>query len=174
MSAEPFVLREPMDDIRDRLNDPVVAQAVVLLLDHVEGLAVLAMGTDGFLRRGNTIMDTLADALGDAKAVAAASDLDLATAREQAQQLLRLTGSVAESSGDISMLLQSGMLRGEVLTLLGQTADALVEAREQATDAEPEITGPVSAFRVLRDPEVQKGLTFLVGVARSLGRRMDS
>lgn len=172
-SVDALATRQPIDDVQDRLNDPAVANALVLLLDNIESLAVLAMGADGLLRRGQTITDTLADGLADLKTAAATSDFDVDDARDQAQDLLALSRSVASSSGDLAALLGSGMLRPDVVALLGQTADALVEARAEATDADPEITGPISAVKVLRDPEVQKGLSFLVGVARSLGRRMD-
>ena len=51
-------------------------------------------------------------------------------------------------------------------------AEALGEGREATASGEPEVTGPLSALRLLKDPEVSKGLDFLVKVCRALASRL--
>ncbi len=171
MTAEPMVRHDPIDDIADRLNDPAIASAIVLMLDHVEALTFLAMGADGLLRRGQTIADTLAEGLADLRTGAGTMDLD--GAREQVQELVGLANLLVDSSDQLTGILQSGLLNPEVIGILSETAAALVTARRQAATTAPEITGALSLYKVTKDPDVQRGLSFLVGIARALGQGMQ-
>ncbi len=55
----------PADSVRDRLDDPQVAAALNTLLDHADVLAVLVSGLDGFVRRGDTITETVSSAVAE-------------------------------------------------------------------------------------------------------------
>lgn len=69
----------------------------------------------------------------------------------------------------LKVLLASGALDPEAIEVVSLAANALVETR--ARGCEP--VGPLSLFGALRDPQVQKGLGFLVEVGRSFGAAMD-
>ena len=51
-------------------------------------------------------------------------------------------------------------------------SEAATEGAAVARANDTEITGVISAAKTLRDPEVQKGLGFIIEIARSIGRRM--
>ena len=55
----------PADAVRERLDDPRVAEALTTLLDHADLLAVLVSGLDGFVRRGDDITANLTSAWGE-------------------------------------------------------------------------------------------------------------
>lgn len=173
MAAQPLVAREPIDDLQARLNDPQIAASLGLLLDNVEALAFLAMGVNGLLQRGDTIAETLASGVAEIRE-ATANGGGLGIEPGQVQDLLALTSTLAAKSDDLDRVLSSGMLDPAMVGVLSETADAVVEARAAAASSEPEIQGLRSAFKVLKDPEVQRGMSFLVGVARGLGRRMGT
>lgn len=52
---------EPVDAVMDRLNDPAIAAAMVTLLDNAEMLSTLVLGLAGFMKRGDTIPDSVAE-----------------------------------------------------------------------------------------------------------------
>ena len=160
--------RQPIDDLVDRLNDPAVAASLGLLLDNMESLAVLAMGAQGLLSRGDTIADSLADGVSMLREATAGGPVDMAEARTA----LAFGRNVMAHSGDLEHQLGSRMLRPEVVEVLSMAAEALVEGREATASGEPEVTGPLSALRLLKDPEVSKGLDFLVKVCRALASRL--
>jgi hypothetical protein len=57
----------PADAVRQRLDDPRVAEALNSLLDHADLLAVIVAGLDGFVRRGDDITENLTSAIGELK-----------------------------------------------------------------------------------------------------------
>ncbi|MEO2107539.1 MAG: DUF1641 domain-containing protein [Actinomycetota bacterium] len=160
--------RQPIDALTDRLNDPAVAASLGLLLDNVEALAVLAMGAQGLLNRGDTLADSLADGVHMLRDASAGAGVDI----DEARQAMAFGRHVMGHAGDIEHLLESRMLRPQVVEVLSMAAEALVEGRAAARDGEPEITGIRSALRVLKDPDVARGLDFLINVARALSTRL--
>ncbi|MFN8033200.1 MAG: hypothetical protein U0Q47_07875, partial [Mycobacterium sp.] len=91
----------PADTVRDRLDDPQVAAALNTLLDHADVLAVLVSGLDGFVRRGDTITNTVSTAVAEFRGVSSAGVIPGAEAfkgvdlQVLAASLATLSGSVA-------------------------------------------------------------------------------
>ena len=60
----------PAGDPRTRLEQPEVAAARNVLLDHADGLAFLVLALYGFLGRGEAITDALADGITELRGAA--------------------------------------------------------------------------------------------------------
>lgn len=173
MSAEPVTVLptaepRPLDDVLARLDDPQVAASLVLLLDNVESLALLAMGAKGLMERGETIADSLAEGAHMLRDAGGANQ-DL---RAEATEAIGLGREVLGHADDLRALLDSPVLRQDVVGVLGLVAESLAEGRERARAAEPELTSPIAVYRLLKDDAVRDGLEMLVHVARALGRRI--
>lgn len=108
-ATEQAISHAPLDAVRERLNDPVVAASVVTLLDNAELLSTLVLGVAGLVERGDTIMDSVATGVSDFKAssLARSSDLDLPGPGE----LATLITALARSAPLLAELLGSAVVR---------------------------------------------------------------
>lgn len=168
----------PADQIRERLDDPAVAASLNNLLDHADLLAVLVTGLDGFVRRGDAITESLASAVGEFKGASAAGVVPGAEALKGvdlqglAESLATLSGSLVTATPALKTLLSSPLTDPQAAQVLAQVGEALVEGRAAAI-ADP--GGPKGIFglwKVTKDPDVVRGLGFLIQVARAFGRRV--
>lgn len=154
-----------VDVLIERLDDPEVAAALLTVLDNADLLAFLVQSLDGLLRRSDVITSNVVSSLGDVRALA-----------DSARFLVEPTRKLAEEAPEIAdaatALLESGMLKRDVVDLLGQFAAALIAGREAAQRNGTSVSGVMGALRALKDPEVGRGLGLLVEVARALGRSL--
>lgn len=162
---------QPLDVVKDRLNDPDVAASVLRLLDSAELLSVLTTGLSEFLARGDTIIDSVAGSVRELQGVA--PDTTSATrAREKASELRSLAGHLTDAMPSIDRLLVSGMLDPRMIDLLTLISDSAVEGAAHAADNSTTVRGVRGTLKALRDPDVQRGMGLLVEIAKSLGRRL--
>jgi hypothetical protein len=150
----------------DRLNEPQTAASLHLLLDNVELLAVLLSGIDGLARKGEIIGDTLAEVLYEVRAAGRATGLD---AKETSRQLATLIPTLAEASPAINRILASPIVEPEPIAVLSETAVALVKGLKAAQDNQT-MVGLRGLIKATKDPDVQRGLGFVIEVARVFGR----
>ena len=83
-ATEQAISFAPIEAVRERLNDPVVAASVVTMLDNAELLSTLVLGVAGLMERGDTIIDSVASGVNDLKASASGAELDLPSPAEVA------------------------------------------------------------------------------------------
>lgn len=168
-------LATPSESVRDRLDDPRVAEALNSLLDHADLLAILVAGLDGLVKRGDDIAANLTSAVGELKGSGAAGaemakQLDLGGL---AVNLLTLSGGLAKATPAINALLNSSLAdpRGaEVVSALG---DALVSGRTALPPAPRGVRGMWKTVRTAaKDPDIGRGLVYLIEVARAFGRKV--
>ncbi|HEY5149037.1 MAG TPA: DUF1641 domain-containing protein [Mycobacterium sp.] len=165
----------PADTVRDRLDDPQVAAALNTLLDHADVLAVLVSGLDGFVRRGDTITNTVSTAVSELRAASAAGVIPGADAlkgvdlQSLVASLATLSGSVVSATPALNTLLTSGLTDPQAVQVLASLGDALIEGKAGAADLPKGIYG---LWKAAKDPDVARGLGFLLAVARSFGRRV--
>jgi hypothetical protein len=155
-----------VDRLVDRLNEPRTAASLHQLLDNVELLAVLISGVDGLARKGEIIGDTLAEVVHEIRAAGRATGLD---ARETTRQLATLIPTLAEASPAINRILDSPIVEPEPIAILSETAVALVKGL-QAAQANQTMVGLRGLIKATKDPDVQRGLGFVIEVARVFGR----
>jgi hypothetical protein len=158
----------PVDALSERLNDPTVAASLVTLLDHAELLSTLVLGLGGFLERGDSVMDAVAESVNDLKAGTAGGDSPLA----DLGRLRAMGGQLSELAPTLEAVASSRMVAPETIQLLSDVSDAAVEG-VSAAQASPGGTGGIRGlYKALRDPEVQRGLDVLIEISRALGRRL--
>jgi hypothetical protein len=151
------------DALVARLADPEVSASLHMLLDNAATLAFTVEALDGFLRRGEVIADSLASGVRDVMPA-------LGNLEGLAEQAGSVTQRAPELLAAFEALMASGMLRPQVLEVLGTLSGALVEGAERARTNGTTVGGILPALRALRDPDVARGLGFLIEVSRSLGR----
>jgi Protein of unknown function (DUF1641) len=168
VTAQPDMMRSEADRLLDRLEDPRTAAALHSLLDNVELLAVLLGGLDGLARKGEVIGDTLAEVLTEARAAVDATGLDPMTT---SRQLSTLIPTLAAASPAINRILDSPIVEPEPIEVLSETAVALVKGLKSAQANETRV-GLTGLVRATRDDDVQRGLGFLIEVAKVFGRNL--
>lgn len=183
MSANGHVVGlSPAEQLRDRLEDPGIAASLNTLLDHADLLAVLLTGLDGFVRRGDEISESLSSAVGELRGgplaagargrVGPTAELRSVDPQALAAGLKSLASVLTDAAPALERILHSPMVDPQTVDILGHVGEALVEGTAAAA-ADP--GGPKGLFglwKVTRDKDVDRGLGFLVHVARAFGRRL--
>ncbi|MEW5811035.1 MAG: DUF1641 domain-containing protein [Actinomycetota bacterium] len=163
---DPAGVAGPSAAVRDRLDDPRVAEALGVLLDHADLLAVLVTGLDGFVRRGDDIAANLTSALGELKG----QSVPLG---ELSASLTQLTGGLVHAAPALTMLLNSSLTEPAGADVIAALGDALVVARQSVPPAPRGVRGLWKTLRgAAKDPDVAHGLAYLIEVARVFGRRV--
>jgi uncharacterized protein YjgD (DUF1641 family) len=181
-----------------RIADSGVLDRVVEsgLLDslaaHADLLAILLVGLDGFVKRGDTISDALADGVGEIRGLTAslpkppaingaevmanlvALTAMLPTITRLLTRLLdtRLVDRVLDS-GMIESLLDSGMLNPQTMNQLAMVGRALADA--SADPGRPEdVPGLLGLLKLRKDPQIGRGLAFSLSMLRALGTELEA
>ncbi|MCB0998422.1 MAG: DUF1641 domain-containing protein [Ilumatobacteraceae bacterium] len=152
----------------DRLAEPRTAAALHTLLDNVELLAVVVDGLDSLARKGEVIGDTLGEVLHEVRAAGRATGLDV---RTTSHQLATLIPTLAEASPAINRILESPIVEPEPIEVLSETAVALVAGLRAAQSRNVKV-GLGGLMKAVRDDDVQRGLGFLVEVAKAFGQHL--
>ncbi|OBH08479.1 DUF1641 domain-containing protein [Mycobacterium sp. E1747] len=172
----------PADQLRGRLDDPAVAESLNNLLDHADLLAILLRGLDGFVRRGDEISETLASAVDELRAGASsanlpsfdgvASELRSVDLQALAASVSSLAAAIVTATPALNKILQSPLVDPQAVDVLAELSRALVEGKAAAA-ADP--GGPKGLFglwRVSKDKDINRGVGFLVQVARAFGKHL--
>ncbi|SCX32610.1 DUF1641 domain-containing protein [Mycolicibacterium fluoranthenivorans] len=166
----------PGDRLIQRLDDPDVASSLSLILDHADLLAILIVSIDGLVRRAEVIGDSVSATVADARQGLTAAtgqrsfpEIDVAALTDT---VTRLAAAAADAAPALDRLVHSALLDPQTADLLAQAGDALLEGK-RAAEADPR--GPKGVFglmRVTKDPDVSRGLGFMIQVARAFGKRL--
>ena len=159
-----------VDRLVDRLSEPQTAAALHALLDNIELIAVMIGGIDGLARKGEVIGDTLAEVLHEVRAAGKATGLDL---RETTQQLSTLIPTLADASPAINRILASPIVEPEPLEVLSEAAVSLVKGL-QAAQANQTKVGMRGLYKATKDEDVQRGLGFIIEVAKVFGSHLST
>ena len=166
LDGQPTSAHPEAERLLDRLEDPRTSAALHTLLDNAELIAVLVGGLDGLARKGEVIGDTLAEVLEESRAAVRSTGLDPI---ETSRQLATLIPTLAAASPAINRILDSPIVEEEPIDVLSETAVALV-AGLRAARAQQTKVGIGGLVRATRDDDVQRGLGFIIEVARAFGR----
>lgn len=160
---------EPVDVVRERLNDPGVAASIVTLLDNAELLSTLVLGLSSFMERGDSIMDAVAESVNDLKAAGGPAKPE---GLPSVSDISALAGQLGAAAPVLTNLLESPIAAPETIDALGSLTEAATEGMANAASNNTEVSGAFSLMRSLKDPDVAKGLGVLIEVAKSLGKRV--
>lgn len=179
MSANGQVVAlSPADQLRDRLDDPAIAASLNSLLDHADLLAILVTGLDGLVRRGDQISDSVASAVDEIRGASLTANLPgldevkAGLGSVDLQALASLASALVAAAPTMNKILNSPLVDPQAADVLAELGQALVEGKAAAA-ADP--GGPKGLFglwRVSKDKDINRGLGFLVQVARAFGRQL--
>jgi len=167
-----------------RLNDPAVADALASLLDRAELLAVLVEGLDQFISRSEVIGDNLLGGISELRTAVASntalkdSGVDLKALAEAGASLAAVLPQAAPGmvaaveTGAIDKLFASGVVGPEAVDQVAILAQGLVGGSRAFVTDPVEIGGPLSLLRLLKDPDINRALSFFATVARSVGQEI--
>ena len=176
IDPDQLIAESPGDEIIARLEDPAVASSISLILDHADLLATIIVGLDGLLRRADVIGDNLASGVAEVREFAASTNgarpwptVDLTAVSDS---VTRLSAAAVDATPALERLLQSPLTDPQTADVLAEIGEAVLEGK-RAADADPR--GPKGVFalmRVTKDPDVSRGLGFMIQIARAFGRRL--
>ncbi len=176
LDADALIAESPGDEVIARLDDPRIASSLSLILDHADLLATLIVGLDGMLRRADVIGDSLASGVAEVRGLAASGNgrrpwptIDIGALSDS---ITRLSAAVVDATPAIETLLHSALTDPQTVQILAEAGEALLEGKQAAT-ADPR--GPKGVFalmRVTKDPDVSRGLGFMIHIARAFGRQL--
>lgn len=181
-----------LKDLSDKLANPETLAALNEIIDNAPTIAFLTTGVAGFLARGEEIADNIGESLREMRpqfsdeyaanfgsllahlpAALPTITENLPPLLDKAPVLMQTTaklGEIAESEG-VQAFLNSGMLTPELVQLLGDIGKTTV-----ATEAEfrqsPKGVSFFGLFSATKDEDVQRGIGFMIALARNIGRMM--
>jgi Protein of unknown function (DUF1641) len=176
LDADALIAESPGDEVIARLDDPRIASSLSLILDHADLLATLIVGLDGMLRRAEVIGDSLASGVAEVRGLVANGNgqrpwptVDIGALSDS---ITRLSAAVVDATPAIERLLHSALTDPQTVQILAEAGEAVLEGKQAAT-ADPR--GPKGVFalmRVTKDPDVSRGLGFMIHIARAFGRQL--
>lgn len=169
------------DRLRERLDDPAVAASLNSLLDHADLIALMVQSLSEFIGRGNEITETLATGISEIRAATANSALSEVAAEFKtvdtmalASSMAALAAAMAQAGPSISTVLTSPLLAPESVEVVGQVGEALIAGKAAATAQPGGPKGVFSLMKVLKDKDVNRGLGFLIHVAKAFGKSLPA
>lgn len=165
---------DELDLLLTRISQPATAQAIGEVLDRVELISTMLRGLDEVLMRGDVIADSLSEGLGDLRRVAKQAKLESSiNLSELLTNLAALAAVLPRATQSLTTLLDSDMLRPQVIEMVSSLADSGIEAQETVRKHGSIVKGLTTLLRSIRDPDVQRGLSFAIETARATGKRMS-
>jgi Protein of unknown function (DUF1641) len=167
-----------------KLDDPAVVESLLSLLDHADLLAIIVAGLDGFVARSEVIGDSVIDSVAELRTVLsentalADSGVDVKALVEAGVSLAAVLPEAAPGmvaavrSGALDTLFASGVLGPEAIGQVAVVAAGLVQGGRDFAARPVEVGGPVSVLRLLKDPDVNRTISYFATVARAIGREL--
>jgi len=167
-----------------RLHDPAVVSALVSILDHADLVAVLVEGVDSLVARSEVIGGNLMGGVTELKEAVESNtalreaDIDLAALVEAAAILASVLPQAAPGmaaavhSGAIDKLFSSGIVDDEAVDRVATLAQGLVEGGRNFTSDPVPISGALSLLKLLKDPDINRALSYFATVAKAMGAEL--
>ncbi|MEU3787872.1 DUF1641 domain-containing protein [Streptomyces sp900129855] len=165
---------DPVEALVARLEEPNVARALHELLDHADLLAILIHGVDGLVSRGDTISDSLADAVTELRQV---KPTGLPEAGQVVQLVRHLSGLITpllDVLPSIEAAVRSDVGGVGLADIAAAASRAAVRGTQQATSERAQINGLRAMLRVVKDPDVGRAIGFVVAIAKALGQELKA
>ena len=160
------------DALDAMLADPEIRQSLAVIVANAPTLAALASMGSGLLQRGPELMDnvnatviTLREQLADTDRGA-----NLRTAVSALAELAPIAETLAAREETVRGLLDSAILRPEIVDVVGTFGEAALEADKRTRGKQVQVGSIFALNKVLKEPEVQETHAFLVEFARVFGK----
>lgn len=181
-----------LNDLSDKLNNPNTLAALNEIIENAPTVAFLARGLSDFLNRGEEIADNIGEALREFKPQLSdkySADMGKLVAElpkvlptmaenlppllDKAPSLIKTglqLGEIAESEG-VQAFLTSGMLTPELVGFLGDIGRTTVETEHEFRQ-NPKSISLFGLYGATKDEDVQRGLGFLITLAKNIGKML--
>lgn len=175
-AGDALIEDSPGDDLIQRFDDPQIAASLAVILEHADLLATLVTGLDGLLRRAEVIGDSLAAGVAEVRGLSAAGNgqrpwpsVDVAALSDT---VTRLSAAAVDATPALEKLLQSPLADPQTADVLAEVGEALLEGKRAAAQDPRGPKGIFALMRVTKDPDVSRGLGFMIQIARAFGRKL--
>ncbi len=168
----------------ERLTREETLATLNRLLDALPLIALLVQGLDEFLRRGDTVADSIAEGVRELREGSEGLEGEslgktwsaLRQVLEAGKRLVDdgvLEDGLPKVVGAGMEMIEAGMLDPDVVRTLGQLGKAAVDSYHEAVEGEVEpIGGLWGLLRLSKDPEIQKVIGLGAAIARAFARRV--
>ena len=161
------------DALDAMLEDPEIRQSLAVIVANAPTLAVLASMGTAFLQRGYELTDNINGAIEQLRGSEMSGKAsELGTAVSALAQLAPMAETLASRSDTVQGLLDSAILRPEIVQVVGTFGEAALEADKRTRGKQAEVGSIFALNKVLKEPEVQETLAFFVEFARVYGKRL--
>lgn len=171
----------------DVLSNPQTLEAIITLMQNMDKIAFSVKAVDGFLQRGDTIIENVGSSMRDASGAIDISKMSellktLPQLAETAPQLVEATTQLVPvltsepmqnfiNSGSLERLLSSNVLAAQSIEVVGHAGSALVESYDK-TQQQPQQVGIFGLLKAISDPNIQKALGFFVEFGKKFGQEI--
>ena len=161
------------DALDAMLEDPEIRQSLAVIVANAPTLAVLASMGTAFLQRGYELTDNVNGIVQSLRNTDNGDQIgQLSTAVGALAQLAPMAETLASRSETVQGLLDSAILRPEIVQVVGTFGEAALEADKRTRGKQAEVGSIFALNKVLKEPEVQETLAFFVEFARVYGKRL--
>ena len=160
------------DALDAMLADPEIRQSLAVIVANAPTLAALAAMGTGLLQRGPEMMDNVNSTVQQLRE--SLEDTDRGTSLRSAVTALSKLAPIAETLATreetVRGLLDSAILRPEIVQVVGTFGEAALEADKRTRGKQASVGSIFALNRVLKEPEVQETLAYFVEFARVFGK----
>lgn len=168
----PLIAPSPADPLLAKLDDPRVTEALSDLLEHADLLALLVVGLDGMLRRGDEVTGAISDVVGQLRDGGLNEKLSSLDLPRLAESLSTLSSLASEAGPALDSLLKAGLTDPRLIDVVSVATRSVITGAEKAKVEPVRASGVFSLMRALKDEDVARGLSFLIQVARAFGQEI--
>jgi uncharacterized membrane protein len=159
------------DALDAMLADPEIRESLAVIVANAPTLAALAAMGTALLQRGPELADNVNVVVRQLR-----TDLDtgqssqLRAAVSALAQLAPVAETLATRADTVQGLLDSAILRPEIVQVVGTFGEAALEADKRTRGKQMEVGSIFALNKVLKEPEVQETLAYFVEFARVFGK----
>ncbi len=165
--ADSNVRPDDIERLVDKLSDPATAEYALGIVENLEALYVLTVSLNEFLKRGDVIVSSLSEGVGELRSATAETGKSYSITLEELFELFR---SLGDKSAALGALLRNQLLEEHFISGVSVLTKSLAQAHQKTKTLKTQTKGLGSLIRSIRDPDVQRGLDFAIELLRSLGR----
>lgn len=165
VAEKPEVTRLLESGLLEKLAEPRTLENLRTVLDKLDVITFSLEAFDGFLKRGDQVVESMA---------AGAQDLRQVLPEIDGEKVGKVAAALPGLVDAGSMLAESGMFDPKVVNVLADLGRTVVESRDalRARPVPEKTLGLFELMRVMRDPAVQQVLRFAIEVAKRYSRQL--
>jgi uncharacterized protein YjgD (DUF1641 family) len=137
----------------EKLGERDTIENLRYLLTHLDLICFAVETVDGVLRRGDVLADNIGQLIEDARKTGATLPF----------------GELPKLTNALSQLVKSGIFDPKTVAVLAEVGNHASEAYERNEASHPPPVGPLGLLKSMFDPDVQRSIGFLVGMAKQYG-----